>query len=61
MRTPIEDFYFGDEKKRTPSIARMCSNVVSLWRIDWTDFARALFEDGEYKLELSPRHGDGGN
>jgi hypothetical protein len=49
----FEDFYFGDETKRTPPIARMCSDAGSLWRIDWTGFARALFEDGEYKLEAN--------
>jgi hypothetical protein len=47
----FEDFYFGDELKRTPEIARMCSDVGSLWRVDWSGLARQLFEDGEYKLE----------
>ena len=30
----FEDFYFGDELKRTQPIARMCSDVGSLWRVD---------------------------
>ena len=47
----FEDFYFGDEAKRTQSLARMCSDVGSLWRVDWTDLAKKLFEDGEHKLE----------
>jgi hypothetical protein len=29
----------------------MCSDVGSLWRVDWTDLAKKLFEDGEHKLE----------
>ena len=47
----FEDFYFGDETKRTPAIARMCSDVGSLWRIDWSGLAGQLFEDGEHQLE----------
>ena len=47
----FEDLYFGDELKRTPEIARMCSDVGSLWRVDWSGIAKTLFEDGAHKLE----------
>ena len=47
----LDDFYFGDELKRTPEIARMRSDVGSLWPLDWSGLAKTLFEDGEHKLE----------
>ena len=55
LRTHIEglfeDFYFGSEAKRTRAMARMCSDVGSLWRVDWTEIAERLFEDGGHILE----------
>jgi hypothetical protein len=47
----FEGFYFGPESKRTREIARMCSDVGSLWRVNWHEIAERLFEDGGHKLE----------
>jgi hypothetical protein len=47
----FEDFYFGPEAKRTREMARMCSDVGSLWRVDWSEVAKRLFEDGGHNLE----------
>ena len=47
----FEDFYFGPEKARTPKMARMCSDVGSLWRVHWTEIAERLYADGGYNLE----------
>ena len=49
----FDDFYFGPESKRTAAIARMCSEVGSLWRIDWSGIACQLFGDGGH-LPLDP-------
>ena len=47
----FEDFYFGPEKARTPKMARMCSDVGSLWRVHWTEIAERLYADGGFTLE----------
>jgi hypothetical protein len=47
----FEDFYFGSEKARTPKMARMCSDVGSLWRVHWTEIAERLYDDGGFTLE----------
>jgi hypothetical protein len=47
----FEDFYFGSETKRTPKMARMCSDVGSLWRVHWTEIAERLYADGGHNLE----------
>ena len=47
----FEDFYFGPESKRTPQIARMCSDVGSIWRVNWSEVAKQLFEGGGHTLE----------
>jgi hypothetical protein len=47
----FEDFYFGPAEKRTHTLALMCSEVGSLWRVNWTEIAEQMFEDREYQLE----------
>ena len=47
----FEDFYFGTEAKRTREMSRMCSDVGSLWRVDWPGIAERLFEEGGHSLE----------
>ena len=47
----FEDFYFGPPEKRNRELASMCSEVGSLWRVNWTEVAEHLFEDGSYDLE----------
>ena len=47
----FDDFYFGSEAARTPKMARMCSDVGSLWRVHWTEIAERLYADGGFKIE----------
>jgi hypothetical protein len=47
----FEDFYFGPPEKRSHAMALMCSEVGSLWRVNWAEIAEQLLEDREYDLE----------
>jgi hypothetical protein len=47
----FEDFYFGTEAKRTQQMARMCSDVGSLWRVNWHEIAERLFDQSGHVLE----------
>lgn len=51
VESVFEDFYFGPALTRDQQIARMCSDVGSLWRVHWSEIAKQLCEDSGHSLK----------